>query len=329
MKVNFLNSLANTFSNSNPMLVVLLASTSPNQEILERLGQNSDILVREAFTTRGVMQDLPGVHLVILDEVMALPDTSYEVLQRSLEMSGIPVVPPIQFLANPEEWLGRARLANSKRITFLPNRQINLVNWSGGVGKTTLAMAICKRFVQRTGLPAALLELSMGGSALHARISPDLPEFFSIATHKEEPALWHGVSLYPMDGRTIDVLWSEDPDGVCKVLAEIRHKHTLFVVDCFPGHPLFSELSKPMPSLVNLVITSPRDDAMMQARRLMNEIAEPSHLVLNMAKSLADRAEISVSVALSYNESWALSSDPHLADPILELVYKGWKAKRH
>jgi len=46
MKVNFLSSLANTFSNGNPMLVVLLASTSPNQEILERLGQNSDILVR-------------------------------------------------------------------------------------------------------------------------------------------------------------------------------------------------------------------------------------------------------------------------------------------
>ena len=326
--------MANTFSNSNPMLVVLLASTSPDQKILERLGQNSDILVREAFTTRGVLQDLPGVHLVILDEVMALPDTSHEVLQRSLEMSGIPVVPPIQFLANPEEWLGRARLANAKRITFLPNRQINLVNWSGGVGKTTLAMAICKRFVQRTGLPAALLELSMGGSALHARISPDLPEFFSIATHKEEPALWHGVSLYPMDGRTIDVLCpqgvlreGEDPEGVRKVLAEIRRKHTLFVVDCFPGHPLFTELSKPIAGLVNLVVTSPRDDAMMQARRLMNEVAEPSHLVLNMAKSLADRAEASVSVTLSYNESWALSSDPHLADPILELVYKGWRAK--
>ena len=327
MKVDFLSSLANTFSNSNPMLVVLLASTSPDQEILERLGQNSDILVREAFTTRGVLQDLPGVHLVILDEVLALPDTSHEVLLRSLEMSGIPVVSPAQFLANPEEWLGRARLANAKRITFLPNRQINLVNWSGGVGKTTLAMAICKRFVQRTGLPAALLELSMGGSALHARVSPDLPEFFSIATHKEEPALWHGVSLYPMDGRTIDVLWNEDPEGVRKVIAEIRRKHTLFVVDCFPGHSLFSELSKPMPGLINLVVTSPRDDAMMQARRLMNEVAEPSHLVLNMAKSLADRTETSVSVALSYNESWALSSDPHLADPILGLVYKGWKAK--
>jgi len=314
-------------TNTEPSLVVLLGAEKPNQNVLDVLSNNSDLIVREAFTTRGVLQDLPGVHLVILDELISLADTSTEVLHRALEMSGIPMVSQEGFLADSNEWLGRARLTNAKRISFLPARQINLVNWSGGVGKTTLAMAICKRFVQRTGLPAALLELSMGGSALHARITPDLPEFFSIATHKEEPALWYGVSLYPMDGRTIDVLWGEDPEGVRKVLAEIRRKHTLFVVDCFPGHPLFPELSKPMSGLVNLVVTSPRDDSILQARRLMNEVSEPSHLVLNMTKSLADRTETGVSVVLPYNETWAQSSDPHLADPILELVYKGWKTK--
>jgi len=321
-------------TNTEPSLVVLLGAEKPNQNVLDVLSKNSDLIVREAFTTRAVLQDLPGVHLVILDDLISLTDTSTDVLHRALEMSGIPVVSQEGFLADPNEWLGRARLTNAKRISFLPARQINLVNWSGGVGKTTLAMAICKRFVQRTGLPAALLELSMGGSALHARITPDLPEFFSIATHKEEPTLWYSVSLYPMDGRTIDVLCpqgvlreGEDPEGVRKVLAEIRRKHTLFVVDCFPGHPLFPELSKPMSGLVNLVVTSPRDDSISQARRLMSEVSEPSHLVLNMTKSLADRTESGVSVVLPYNENWAQSSDPRLADPILELVYKGWKAK--
>jgi hypothetical protein len=312
---------------TEPSLVVLLGAQKPNQDILDVLSLNNDIKVREAFTTRGVLQNLPGVHLVILDEVISLVDTPAEILQHTLEQSGIPVVSQTDFFANPGEWLGRARLTGARRISYLPSRQVNLVNWSGGVGKTTLAMAICKRFVQRTGLPAALLELSMGGSALHARIRPDLPEFFSIATHKEEPALWYGVSLYPMDGRTIDVLWGEDPEGVRKVLAEIRRKNTLFVVDCFPGHPLFPELSKPMLGLVNLVVTSPRDDSILQARRLMGEVSEPSHLVLNMTKSLAERTEMGVSVVLPYNETWALSSDPRLADPILELVYKGWKAR--
>ena len=73
--------------------------------------------------------------------------------------------------------------------------------------------------------------------------------------------------------------------------------------------------------LVNLVVTSPRDDSILQARRLMNEVSEPSHLVLNMTKSLVDRTETGVSVVLPYNETWAQSSDPRLADPILELFY--------
>jgi hypothetical protein len=182
--------------------------------------------------------------------------------------------------------------------------------------------------VERTGLPAALLELSMGGSALHARISENLPEFFAIATEKAEPTRWQGVSLYPMDGRTIDVLWSEDPDEVRRVLKEIRRKHTLFVVDCFPGHPLFPELSQPSTGMVHLVVTSPRDDAVLQAHRLMKEVPKPAHLVLNMARNLADRAESGVSVTLPYREGWAQSVDAHLADPLLELVYAGWNRRK-
>ena len=314
--------------NRNSAIVVLLGAHQPDREVLEALTQNGNLTVREAFTTRGVLQNLTGVQLVILGDLIPLTDVSNEVLQSALDRSGIPVVMQEGFVSDPAEWLGRARLTSAKQVSFLPARQINLVNWSGGVGKTTLAMAVCKRFVQNTGLPAALLELSMGGSALHARISPDLPEFFAIATHKENPAFWNGVSLYPMDGRTIDVLWSEDPQGVRNFLAEIQRKHTLFVVDCFPGHPLFAELSNPKTGLVNLVVTSPRDDSILQARRLINEISEPRHLVLNMAKSVADRAEGGMSIVLPYNETWAQSLDPRLADPILELAYSGWKRRK-
>mgnify|MGYP001194509286 FL=1 len=325
MKVNWFPSLKST--GHRPALAVLIASAQPRLDVLEALAQQSDILVKEAFSTRGVLQDLPGVKLVILDSVLPVSDASPEVLSQALDRSGIPYTSAESFLADPGEWLGRARLAGAGRINFLPARQINLVNWSGGVGKTTLAMAICKRFVERTGLPAALLELSMGGSALHARISPNLPEFFAIATGKEEAAQWFGVSLYPMDGRTIDVLWSEDQPGVRRVLAEIRRKNTLFVVDCFPGHPLFPELAQPVSGLVNLVVSSPRDDALLQARRLLSELSEPAHLVLNMTRSLAERAEGGVAVRLPFNEGWAHASDARLADPLLDLVYSGWRKK--
>ncbi len=108
-----------------------------------------------------------------------------------------------------------------------------------------------------------------------------------------------------MDGRTIDVLWSEDLQGVKNLLKEIQHKHTLFVVDCFPGHPLFPDLSTAQPGLLNLVVTSPRDDAILQARRLMAEVSEPRHLILNMAKSVSDRAEGGMSIsATSARSTW-------------------------
>jgi hypothetical protein len=306
-------------------LVVLLAALHPDQTVIETLSNQSDITLREAYSIRGAMQALPGVHLVILDELMTFPDAPMEVLHRTLEMNHIPVVSQNDFLSASEDWLGQARLTNSRQIAYLPARQINLMNWSGGVGKTTLAMAICKRFVKRTGLPAALLELGMGGSVLQAKISQDLPEFFSLMTHKNDPGKWNGVNIYPMDGRAFEVLWADDPDGVRSFLGKIRQNHTLLVVDCFPGHPLFSETSTPGSELFNLIVSSPRNDSLLQARRLMNEIPNPSYLVLNMAKSMSDRTEPGVSIALPYNETWAQSMAPQLADPLLEIVYEGWK----
>ena len=308
-------------------LCVLLASARPDPAMIDLLAGREGLCLREAFTMQGVLQGLPGANLVILDEVIASSLVSRELLKRALETSGIPVTSPDDFQEAPDEWLGRARLASSRQITYLPSRQVNLASWSGGVGKTTLAMAVAKRFAERTGLPAALLELSMGGSAIQARISDKLPEFFAIATEKAEPAVWQGVSLYPMDGRTLEVLWSEDPDGVRRVLKEIRQRHTLLVVDGFPGHPLFPELSQTAPGLVHLVITTPREDAVAQAQRLMTEVPSPAYLLMNMTRNLADRAESGISIALPYRESWAQSLDARLADPLLNLIYAGWNRK--
>jgi hypothetical protein len=306
---------------------VLLASATPSPEVVERLSSFPDLEWREAFTTRGLLSSLAGVSLVILDPLIPLEDVPGELVKNTLDQCATPVVSPADFLDEPEEWLGRARLATAGKVSFLPAKQVNLVNWSGGVGKTTLAMAICKRFVDQTGLPAAMLELSMGGSALHARISEDLPEFFQVATGMSEAANWHGVSLYPMDGRTIEVLLNEDIGRVWETLNKIRKGHTLFVVDAFPGHPLYRELSEPIPDLLSLVITSPRDDALLQARRLMKETSSEKKLILNMARRLAERTEAGVDVVLPYNEGWVASMDPHLADPLLGLVYPGWKAR--
>lgn len=315
-------------SMNEKQLFILLASSNPDPAIFDVLARQAGLQMREAFTTQGLIQELPGVNLVIHDAVFEVKNTSQELVNRALEMSGVPVVSPEAFLSEPDEWLSRARLASATKITFLPPRQLNLVNWSGGVGKTTLAMAVCKRFVEQTGLPAALLELSMGGSALHARISPDLPEFYSIVTGKEGPSNWHGVSLYPMDGRSIEVLWSEDPNKVRDFLGQIRRKNTLFVVDCFPGHVLFPIVTNADLTTANLVVTSPRDDAMMQAKRLLKEVPQPAYLVMNITRSMADQAGSGAAITLPYNERWAQALDARLADPVLALIYNGWNRRK-
>lgn len=329
MKIKLSNPF--TFKRARGDLIVLLASSQPSQDVLDLLANLPSLKLREAFTTQGVLQNLSGANLVILDHVLPMPGFSEDLLNRTLDSSGAPVVSLEEFLEQSEEWLGRARLASTRQVLILPSRQVNLVNWSGGVGKTTLAMAICKRFVERTSLPAALLELSMGGCALHARVSEDLPEFFTIATQNAQPTRWQGISLYPMDGRTAEVMCpqgvlheGEEPERVLKILVNIQKQHSLFVVDAFPGHPLFKSLSTPQTGRLNLVVTSPRDDALLQAKRLSGELEGDRYLILNMTRSLADRTGVQADVSLPFQENWAASLDHRLADPLLNLVYPGW-----
>ena len=189
------------------------------------------LILREAFTTRGSLTEPGGREPGHLGRGhandRAIRGRSDQNPRDQRHTGGLN---PKTFLDRPDEWMAQARLTSARQVTILPSRQVNLVNWSGGVGKTTLAMAICKRFVERTSLPAALLELGMGGCALHARVSADVPEFFTIATQNVPPARWHGVSLYPMDGRTADVMWSEEPDAGAE--RDRRNPQTAYPVGC-------------------------------------------------------------------------------------------------
>lgn len=308
-------------------LYVLVADQNPSLEVLNLLARQSQVEVREAFTTRGLLAALSGANLVIVGSLILSEGVSREILSSTLDRAQVPVVSPEDFLQQPEDWLARGRLVHQRQVQYLPPRQVNLVNWAGGVGKTTLAMAVTRRFSRSTGLPVALLELSLGGSALHARISPDLPGFYDIATGQAKPGQWEGVDLYPMDGRSIQVLLDQEPERVQQVLADIQRQHTLFVVDAFPGHPLWPGLNPDQAHVFTIIVTSPRDDAVLQARQLKADLGRRSLVCLNMARGLADRVESGVDIFLPYKESWALSQDRRLADPLLAQVYPGWRSK--
>ena len=50
---------------------------------------------------------------------------------------------------------------------------------------------------------------------------------------------------------------AEEPERVLRFITEIRKQRTLLVVDAFPGHPLFRDLSPPQPGRLNLIVASP------------------------------------------------------------------------
>jgi hypothetical protein len=309
--------------------IVLHAALHPDPAVLDILQQHPNILVREAYSVQGALQNLQNVQLVIIDSLYTTPDTSIDLLQQILDGNHIPHISQQDFLARPEEWLSQVQITETRSIHFLPPRQVNLVNWAGGVGKTTLALAMARRFVEQTGLPTVLIELSLGPGSLQVLTSIPLPDFFDIFTRKAEPGTWQGVKMIPMDGRAFEVAWTDDRAGVLNFFQEVRRQHILTVVDGHPAHPLFSEILAPSHGSISLVISTPRPDTLHQGRCLFQGLPDPKYWIVNQSNSVVDSVEEGITLRLPFRESWAASMDPHLADPLLALLYQGWSGKSH
>ncbi|MEI7849355.1 MAG: hypothetical protein WCK35_26390, partial [Chloroflexota bacterium] len=63
MKFNITN-IFNTDKNTD--LIVLIGTQTPEAQVIELLNKEPNVQVREAFTSKGVLQNLSGVQLVIL-----------------------------------------------------------------------------------------------------------------------------------------------------------------------------------------------------------------------------------------------------------------------
>lgn len=310
-------------------LIVLLASKNPDPKLVEVLAQRQEIIMRETFTTRGVIRGLPDADLVVLGDVIPLWDVDLSLMQNTLECTGIPVTTPDQMLAQPEELISTARLANRKKLQYLPARFVLVGGWAGGVGKSCLALAVAKRFRERN-LPTAFLEASEGGSYLVSRLGPQLHSLYDVLTGEDTASEWSGIKLYPIDHRASQVLAEDErlPD----FMAGLKRGFTLVVVDASPSHPFWPRLLDLATNI--LVVTAPREESLFQAETLLKELepvraSRPDlkvHLIMNMVRSLGERVGMSGMVAASipFNERWATQLDERIADPILNLLYPGW-----
>jgi len=122
--------------------------------------------------------------LAIIDFEDVVPHPrSLDMIKKVLAETGVIFVSSQEFLAQPDRWLAEARAAKGD-LTALPQQKaVAFVSYSGGTGKTVLALDTAVHFARRTKMPVFLAEFTYGESALPSMTGKDMPhKLFDLAT---------------------------------------------------------------------------------------------------------------------------------------------------
>jgi Mrp family chromosome partitioning ATPase len=280
---------------------------------------------KEALFTGGLYDELPGAQLVIVDFDELVPHPySIEMVRDLLENSEVPYVPSKQFLEEPDRWIMEARRVRGE-ITGLPSkRTIAFTSYSGGTGKTILSVDTALHFARRTKLPALLTEFTYGESAIAALIGKDVPHLFDLSTQPDiEPATWKGITVVPMDYEHCRDL---SVQLIGRYLKEQSARHVLTVADVHYPHALLSAIREDIDQWY--IVTTPRPDAIENARKLKEELGRRAGIVLNQKGTLDSIALSGIERALDLpNVGQADRFEGKLGKPILAQTYgeQNWR----
>jgi septum formation inhibitor-activating ATPase MinD len=201
---------------------------------------------------------------------------------------------------------------------------IAFTSYSGGTGKTTLAVDTALHFARRTKLPVMLMEFTYGLSALDMLTGQEMPHLFDLTTQLDIEAMrWKGVSLVPMDYENCQDLSMRLINNYVK--KQMAH-HVLTVIDSQWPHGLIGAVKDEVDQW--LVVGAPRLVAVENAEKLRAELNPHASVIVNQNGSPFD------SLALAGRER-ALTLprvrhpdrfDGELGKRVLEWLYgKTWK----
>lgn len=239
----------------------------------------------EALFTGQIYESLPGARLVIVDfDDLVEHPYSVNMLRGILSDSDVPFVSSEEFLAEPEAWLTEARRLGGETTALPTKRTVAFVSYSGGVGKTVLAMDTAVHFARRSKLPVALLEFTYGESAISALVGAQIPALFELATQPDvDPVVWNGVTLIPMDydnSRDLSI------QLLGKYLKDVMREHVLTVIDAHWPHALIGAVRDEIDRWY--VVGTPRPDAVENAEKLAAELGPKASIVLNQKGGVVD-----------------------------------------
>ncbi|MBM3190397.1 MAG: hypothetical protein FJZ90_16975, partial [Chloroflexi bacterium] len=275
---------------------VLVATRDP--EVLATVRKHPDAQEVPALDTGNVYKAIPDIQLAIIDyrDLFARP-FSVDLIRRLLDESGVPQCSSSEFKQSPGSYLDR-RYPKGRTLPLLEQRTIAFTSYSGGTGKTSLALDTAYRFVERTRnawleLPAAVFELTYGGSALKALVGERQPTIDELVEQPErEPFRLHGFTLYPMEyGRLQQV----DRERVIDYMRKQMGQHVLTILDTSWPHGFAQDLGADVDLWI--VVATPRIDAVENAQHLREQLAREYGerrviTVLNQMGTFGDRLAV-------------------------------------
>jgi hypothetical protein len=262
-----------------------------NLAVFDALQGLSGLEYDQALFTGEIYDALQDVQLVIVDfDDLVEHPYSVGMLRGILADSDRPFVSSDEFLADPGHWLEEARRVGGVGTELPDKRTVAFVSYSGGVGKTVLAMDTAVHFARRTRekkgkpLPVLLLEFTYGESSLQALVGANIPPLFELATQPDvNPAVWNEVKLVPMDydnSRDLSI------QLLGKYLKDLMRDHVLTVIDSQWPHALIGAVRDEIDQW--FVVASPRPDAVENARKLAAELGTKATVVVNMKSGVGD-----------------------------------------
>lgn len=243
-----------------------------------------------ALFTGQIYDALPGHQLVVVDfDDLVEHPYSAAMLRGILSDSDVPFVSSEEFLAEPDRWVQEARARGGEASDLPTKRTIAFVSYSGGVGKSVLALDTAAHFARRAKLPVCVLEFTYGESAIAALAGQTIPALFELATQPDiEAALWNGVTLVPMDydnSRDLSI------QLLGKYLKDVVREHVLTVIDVQWPHALIGAVRDEIDRWY--VVATPRPDAVDNAQKLAAELGPKAAVVMNQKGGMVDSIALS------------------------------------
>jgi hypothetical protein len=265
-------------------------TATKNLAVFDFLQDLEDIEQTEALFTGQIYDALSEIQFAIVDfqDVVEHP-YDVEMLRRVFAEKDILFASSDEFLSQPEHWIEEASRVRG-RLTKLPKKRvIALTSYSGGTGKTTLALDTALHFARRAKTPVMIAEFTYGVSALAELTGLEMPHLFDLATQLDvEASSWKGVTLVPMDFETCQDLPIQ---RIGRYLQEEMNRHVLTVIDATWPHPLIGAVQQEVDEW--FAVATPRVDAAANARKLRDELGDRASIIVNGRAGVVDAFAVS------------------------------------